>query len=161
MAEVVRRPLRLALLRVAGADRGATSVAASQTGFPAAHSASTVVLARSDTFADALSGTPLAVSKRGPLLLTSSTALSTATRQMQRVLPVGGTVYLLGGNSALSPAVASSVTALGFPIVRISGPDRFAPPAQVAGVLGNPATVFEADGTNFPDALSAGTAAAR
>ncbi len=119
------------------------------------------MLARSDAFADALSGTPLAVSKGGPLLLTSSTALSTAaSTELQRVLPVGGTVYLLGGTSALSPAVASSVAALGFTIVRIAGPDRFSTAAQVAGVLGNPAIVFEADGTNFPDALSAGTAAA-
>ena len=30
----------------------------------------------------------------------------------------------------------------------------------MAGLLGNPSTVFEADGTNFPDAISAGWAAA-
>ncbi|HEY0870664.1 MAG TPA: cell wall-binding repeat-containing protein, partial [Acidothermaceae bacterium] len=74
--------------------------------------------------------------------------------------PIGGTVYLLGGNSALAPAVASSVAALGFTTVRIAGPDRFTTAALVAAELGNPVTVFEADGTNFPDALSAGTAAA-
>jgi hypothetical protein len=44
--------------------------------------------------------------------------------------------------------------------VRIAGSDRFATAAQVAANLGSPTIVFEADGTNFPDALSAGSAAA-
>jgi len=151
----------LTLARIAGADRIATSVAASQTGFPTAHSAAAVVLARSDTFADALAGTPLAVGKHGPLLLTGSASLSSATSaEIQRVLAPGATVYVLGGISAVTPAVANAVAALGHPVVRISGPDRFATAAQVAAALGNPNIVFEADGTNFPDALSAGSAAA-
>ena len=45
-------------------------------------------------------------------------------------------------------------------MVRVSGNDRFATAVQVAALLGNPGTVFEADGTTFPDALSAGSAAA-
>ena len=119
------------------------------------------MLARSDTFADALAGTPLAVGKHGPLLLTSSAALSSATAtEIQRVLAPGATVYVLGGISAVTPAVANAVAALGYPVVRLSGPDRFATAVQVAGALGNPSIVFEADGTNFPDALSAGSAAA-
>lgn len=154
-------PSQLVLLRVSGADRVGTSVAASQTAFPAANTAQAVVLARSDGFADALAGTPLAVGKHGPLLLTGSGALSTATRaEILRVLAPGGTVYLLGGTSALSPAVASAVTALGHPVVRVSGTDRFATAVQVAGQLGNPTIAFEADGTTFADALSAGAAAA-
>jgi hypothetical protein len=149
------------LARIAGSDRIATSVAASQTGFPTTHSAAAVVLARSDTFADALAGTPLAVGKHGPLLLTSSASLSTATAtEIQRVLAPGATVYVLGGISAVTPAVANAVAALGHPVVRVSGADRFATAVAVASVLGNPNTVFEADGTNFPDALSAGSAAA-
>ena len=70
-------------------------------------------------------------------------------------------MYVLGGISAVSPAVANAVAALGHPVVRISGSDRFATASQVASTLGNPGTVFEADGTNFPDALSAGSAAAQ
>ena len=148
-------------MRVSGADRIATSVAASQTGFPVAHSAAAAVLARSDTFADALAGTPLAVGEHGPLLLTASATLSTATAaEIQRVLAPGATVYLLGGTSALSPSVANAVSGLGHPVVRISGSDRFATAVAVAGALGNPNIIFEADGTNFPDALSAGSAAA-
>jgi hypothetical protein len=151
----------LALVRVAGADRIATSVAASEAAFPTAHTAKVVILARSDTFADALAGTPLAVNQGGPLLLTSSTSLSAATSaELQRVLSPGDGVYLLGGTSALSPAVQSAVEALGHPVVRVAGANRFATAAQVAFELGSPTIVFEADGTNFPDALSAGAAAA-
>jgi hypothetical protein len=79
---------------------------------------------------------------------------------MERVLSPGDGVYLLGGTSAISTAVQNAVEALGHPVVRVAGANRFATAAQVAFELGNPTIVFEADGTNFPDALSAGAAAA-
>ena len=44
--------------------------------------------------------------------------------------------------------------------MRIGGSDRYATAVAVANVLGNPSTVFLATGINFPDALSAGPAAA-
>jgi len=154
-------PPPLTLLRVAGTDRVGTSVAAAQTAFPAAGSAAAVTIVRSDGFADALAGTPLAVAKHGPLLLTAPAALSPAvSTEIQRVLAPGGTIYLLGGTGALSPAVANAAAALGFPIVRIAGSDRFGTATLVANMLGPPSAIFEADGTTFADALSAGTAAA-
>lgn len=154
-------PPRLSLVRVSGADRIATSVAASQISFPAGGSATAVVLARADTFADALAGTPLAVAKGGPLLLTTSGALSAATAaEITRVLAPGGVVYLLGGTSALSTAVGDATVALGHPVVRFAGPDRFATAVAVAGGIGTASAVLEADGTTYADALSAGAAAA-
>ncbi len=54
------------LTRVAGADRVATSILISQTGFPTGRSATAVVLARADDFADALAGSPLAAQFVGP-----------------------------------------------------------------------------------------------
>jgi putative cell wall-binding protein len=146
--------------RVFGADRESTAVAASASAFPAAGSASAVVLARSDAFADALTGGPLAAVKHAPLLLTSPGALDATTKaEISRVLPTGGTVYLLGGTSALSDAVAAAVTAMGDVPLRFSGPDRFATAVAIADALGDPTTVFEASGVNFPDALSAVPAA--
>jgi hypothetical protein len=56
--------------------------------------------------------------------------------------------------------VASSVAGLGFVVIRYGGVDRFDTAAQIAGALGNPSTIFEATGLNFPDALAAGAAAA-
>jgi putative cell wall-binding protein len=135
-------------------------VAASKVSFPDAGTADAVVLARSDSFADALSGTPLAAASNGPLLLTGSAALDPAAKaEIQRVLPVGQTVYLLGGSAALSPSIASALTLLGYVVVRFSGADRYATAIAVAEGIGFADSVFEADGTNFPDALSAGSAA--
>jgi hypothetical protein len=146
--------------RLAGADRVATAIAVSQEEFAAPQSAPAVVLARGDEFADALTGGPLAVAKDGPLLLTSSGSLDPNTNaEISRVLAPGGTVYLLGGTSALSTAVQAEVAALGFTVARIAGSDRYGTAVAVAGALGNPTTVLEASGTDFPDALAAGPAA--
>ncbi len=146
--------------RSSGANRQATAVAVSASAFPSAGSASAVVLARADDFADALAGGPLAAAKHAPLLLTSSGSLDAVTSaEIQRVLPKGGTVYLLGGTSALSDAVANAITAIGDVPTRIAGTDRYATAVAIAAVMGNPTTVFEASGINFPDALSAVPAA--
>jgi hypothetical protein len=148
------------LTRVAGADRIATSVAASQVAYPGGNSASTVVLARDDDFPDALAGVPLAAHGHGPLLLTESASLSSATQtEISRVLAPGHTIYLLGGVAAISTAVETQLQALGYTVDRIAGADRFSTAVDIAKAIGDPSAVFEADGTNFPDALSAGSAA--
>jgi putative cell wall-binding protein len=120
------------------------------------------VLVRSDAFADALAGTPLAVAKQGPLLLTASDALDGRVQtELQRVLPSGSTVYLLGGTGALSQAVQDRVQAMGYNPVRLFGSNRFETAVAVADQgLGNPSVVFLTNGLNFPDALAAGPAAA-
>jgi putative cell wall-binding protein len=148
--------------RVAGPDRIATSIAASQDRFPAAGSAGAVVLAGDRTFADALAGTPLAAAKGGPLLLTSGVTLEPSVQaEIQRVLPAGGTVYVLGGASAISPAVTSTLGGLGYTVVRYGGADRFATARIVATEgLGDPSTIFLVAGLDFADGLAAGPAAA-
>ncbi|HZV27133.1 MAG TPA: cell wall-binding repeat-containing protein, partial [Acidothermaceae bacterium] len=149
------------LTRVAGADRIATSVRISEIGFPNKLSATAVVLARADDFADELAGGPLAARFQGPLLLTPSAGLTDAVRlEIQRVLAVGHTVYLLGGTDAISANVGTNLQALGYNPVRVDGTDRYDTAVKIANILGDPPTVFEVDGTNFPDGLSAGPAAA-
>jgi len=150
------------IVRVAGANRDATSVVSSQGRYPAAGSATAVVLASDANYPDALAGTPLAVSKHGPLLLTSPSVLSaTVSNEISRVLVKAGTVYLLGGTLALSSAVQSQVQALGYSVQRVAGSDRFATAVAIASVLGDPKTILEATGLDFADALSAGAAAAK
>jgi len=149
------------LTRVAGADRIATSVRISQVGFPNKSSATAVVLARADDFADELAGGPLAARFQGPLLLTPTAGLTDTVRtEIQRVLAVGHTVYLLGGTDAISATVGTDLQALGYTPVRVDGADRYDTAVKIANILGDPPTVFEVDGTNFPDGLSAGPAAA-
>jgi fibronectin-binding autotransporter adhesin len=148
--------------RLAGDDRIATAIAASKDSFPTTGSAASAVLARADAFPDALAGTPLAVAKHGPLLLTPSTTLDARTKaEIQRAVPTGGTVYLLGGTTAVSDAVKTALTGAGYTVVRYGGADRYATAVMIADQgLGNPANVLEASGQNFPDALAGGAAAA-
>lgn len=146
-------------VRIAGPDRVQTAV---QSSFFADGQAGAAVLARSDDYPDALGGAPLAAAKNGPLLLTSPTSLDPATlAEIQRVLPQGRTVYLLGGLGALSQSVEDSVKSAGYNTVRYAGADRFATALQIVQQgLGDPTDVFLTTGTNFPDALAAGAAAA-
>jgi hypothetical protein len=152
------------VVRLAGSTRIQTAIAISQNRFAAAGSAKAVVLARSDPgeYADALVGAALAAAKDGPLLLTPGSGLDPGTLiEIQRALSAGGTVYVLGGSGAISPAVGTALSTAGYTVVRYGGADRFATAAIVADQgLGDPTTVLEATGLNFPDALSAGAAAA-
>jgi putative cell wall-binding protein len=146
--------------RIAGASRYDTAVAASQDQFATAGSAKAVVITRGDTYPDALAGGPLAAKLGGPLLLTPSTSLLPAVQtELLRVLPKGGTVYILGGTSAISSSVEAAITELGFTIQRIAGADRFSTAVAIADAMGDPTTVFEATGLNYPDALAGGPAA--
>jgi hypothetical protein len=148
------------LTRVAGPDRVSTSIAASKAGFDANQSAVALVLARDDGFADALAGGPFAAQFHGPLLLTPSTGLTPELlTEIQRVLPRGHTIYILGGSGAISSDVDPQLQSLAFNPVRISGVDRYDTAIKIAQVLGDPPTVFEVDGTHFPDGLSAGPGA--
>lgn len=149
--------------RLSGTDRIATAIAVSQDEFPTMGAASAVVLTQgSGSFADALAGTPLAVAKGGPLLLNPTGALDSRVKtEIQRVLPGGKTVYLLGGPAALDPSIDAALRALGYDVVRYGGLTRYETAAIVADQgLGGPDNVLEATGLDFPDALAAGAAAA-
>lgn len=92
------------------------------------------VLASAERFPDALAGT--ALTGTGPMLLTPSGSLDDAVAaELQRVVPAGGTVFLLGGEAALSGAVESAVTALGFTPRRLAGPTRVHTAVEVARVV--------------------------
>ena len=150
--------------RIYGADAIATSIAISLAEFPASGSAKAVVLARSDFFADALAGGPLAASVGGPLLTTPGAPMSSALDprvqgEIQRVLPAGATVYILGGDLAISPQIDSTLQGLGYTIVRIAGSNEYATAVDIAQVLSDPSTIFEATGLTYQDALSAVPAA--
>jgi Peptidase A4 family/ell wall binding domain 2 (CWB2)/Putative Ig domain len=164
MISVTSAAAAVSVQRIYGTDAIGTSIAVSQAEFPANGSAQAVVLARSDFFSDALAGGPLAARVGGPLLITPGASLSTSLdprvqAEIQRVLPVGRTVYILGGDLALSPDIDATLEGLGYPVVREGGADEYATAVDIAEALGNPRTIFEATGLAFPDALSAVPAA--
>ncbi len=149
------------VVRVAGEGRVQTAVALSQRAFSGG--ASRAVLARADAFADALSATALAAEVGGPVLLTGSERLDDSTRQELRRLEVDS-VYLVGGDQALSPRVEADVAAAGLATARLAGDTRFATAGAVAGevvALGGPVDqVIVARADQFADALTAGNVAA-
>jgi putative cell wall-binding protein len=153
-----------ALDRVAGADRVETAARISQDAFRAADT-DTIVLARSDDYADALAGAPLAAQEGAPVLLTPRTALSDWVQIEIERLGVEQ-VILLGGEAALSAEVADQVAGLGVEVQRIAGDNRFDTAALVAAELDDWDTALVVEGANpdpgrgWPDAVSAAPYAA-
>lgn len=154
--------------RYAGDDRYLTSSAASQmlwadtTGDTTSRrQAKAVVLASGAGFADALAGVPLAAYRQGPLLLTEPTGLTKTTEdEIKRVLPAGATVYVLGGQAAVSPAVDAQLRTDGYQVTRYAGKDRYGTSIRIAtSGLDNPASAIVVTGNDFADALAAGPAA--
>ena len=150
-----------ALTRVAGTDRYLTASAIAANAFSGT-TAANVVIARGDDFADALSGAYLAGLVGGPVLLTSTASVPQSTKD--RLTALGAkTVYLLGGTSAISSAVADDL-AKNYTVTRISGADRFETASKVAqqpntagiGTVAGAKTAIIASGEGFADALAAG-----
>ncbi|MGA2036640.1 MAG: cell wall-binding repeat-containing protein, partial [Acidimicrobiales bacterium] len=149
---------------IAGQTPIATAIQISKSEFPTSQSAGAVVLASSGSgsYSDAIAGGPLAAREGGPLLLTEPAPSSldpTVQTEIQRVLPTGKTVYILGGTLALSASIDTTLQDLGYQTSRLSGSDGAATAVAIAGMLGDPSTIFEATYTSFTDALSAVPAA--
>ncbi len=135
-------------------------VGISQNSFP--DRAEAVVLAQGDDFPDALAGVPLAYEKGGPLLLTRSDKLPDETaHEIDRLLKEGDTVYVLGGEEAISADVADELDAMNYGVERLAGEGRFDTAVKIAEeVADNPAEVFLTTGLDFPDAVAASGPAA-
>ncbi|NUP53661.1 MAG: hypothetical protein HOW97_41025 [Catenulispora sp.] len=150
--------------RDAGADRVGTGIAISQQRWTTGGSAKAVVLATSLNYPDALSGGPLAAKKGGPLLLTDGSSSRLDPRvltEIQRVLPHGGAVHVLGGDSAMNPGIVDQLKSLGYAITQYKGSDRADTALKVArDGMGSPHHVVLATGAGFADALAAGPYAA-
>jgi len=146
--------------RIAGGDRFETSVRISEAVYPAG--ASTVFLASGAAFPDALAAGSVAASQRAPILLTFPGTIPEVVRsELVRLRP--SRIVVVGGPNAVSEdVVAQARTATGATVVRTSADDRYGTAAAISASAfpSGAATVFVANGTDFPDAL-AGAAAAR
>lgn len=121
--------------RVAGASRLETAADVSRRTYP--DGSDTVVLARADTYPDALAGGPLAFREGAPILLSSSEELSAeAAAEIDRL---GATrAIVLGGADALSEDVESALTdrTSVTEVERVAGSDRYATAVAIARRLG-------------------------
>ncbi|PPK93095.1 putative repeat protein (TIGR01451 family) [Kineococcus xinjiangensis] len=152
--------------RLGGPDRVTTGVTVTRDAFPAPRAATAAVLATSARFADSIGGARLAGHLRAPLLLNPAEELHPAVaEELRRVVTPGGTVYLLGGESALSAQVHAAVERLdgGYRIVRVGGADRYETATAIAERLrahGDRGPAYLASGTDFPDGLTVAALAA-
>lgn len=152
-----------AVVRFGGADRIGTAISAAKAAYgpEMGMHAQIVVLSRDDNYADALAGNALAAQKHGPLLLTGSDLDPRVADTITGILPKGSTVYLLGGESALRTTVSDKIRSLGYTPKRLGGNDRFQTAVAIAKEISPaPHTVMVATGKDYPDALTAGAAAA-
>ncbi len=113
---------------------------------------------------DAVASGALAASPdRLPTLLTAHDSLPKATAQGLKDLGARK-VLLIGGESAILPAVERRIRDLGYPVERIAGTSRYETSVELAenALARNPhdeRQVVFATGSNFPDALAAGALA--
>jgi putative cell wall-binding protein len=151
--------------RLSRSDRFGTSVRISEEAFAEDGSAAAVLLARGDSFADALAASSLTLVEDAAVLLTTPTAIPPVVlAEVQRVLAPAGTVYVFGGESAVGPEVVATLEALGLRVVRIAGVDRIDTSVQIARfLLARGVEIDEvvlAGAGSFPDALAIGPYAA-
>lgn len=163
--EPVRGEVRItrhALERLAAiGDPVADAIELSRAAFPETGTAVSAVLARADVFADAMAGGPLA-GDQGPLLLTGPAQLDArVAEELDRILPESATVYVLGGDLALGPAVTDALA--GREVLRVGGVERTDTAARIARLVversgTRTALVARADGGPAPwaDALAGG-----
>jgi cell wall-associated protease len=148
--------------RVAGATRVDTAIALSQRAYPSG--ATDVILARSDNYADALAAAPLAGAHGAPVLLTPSSALPGVVKD--EINRLGATTaWLVGGTSAISPSVESSVLTTSVDTThRIFGDDRYGTAGEIGKEVDttvNASTVYVASAKGFADAVAVSNLAAR
>lgn len=146
--------------RVAGGSLPDTAAAAARLGAP---TATTLVVATTADYADALAGAVLAQQENAALLLSDPDELSDAVAD--EVIRRGAdTAFLLGGEAALSSAVEEALEDMDVAVTRLAGPNRFATAGAVFDHLvageADPDRVIVVEGEHadpargWPDAIS-------
>lgn len=147
--------------RIAGVDRYATSAEVSEVAFP--NGSSRVVIASGSSFPDGLAASALAGDLDAPVLLVPSGGPLPSSTKAELTRLGATSARIIGGQAAVSAAVASELEAVGLTVSRIGGADRFDTAALVArrigadgiGAFDGLRTAFLATGATFPDALAA------
>lgn len=142
------------VMRVYGAERYETALAAADTMLEVtgAGKFDTIVVATGRDFADALAGSYLAAVKDAPILLVKDSKADMVGAYIAENLAENGTVYVLGGENAVSAATAAKLGN----VVRLSGADRYATNLAILAEAGvNGGEILVATGKNYADALSA------
>lgn len=154
------------LQRVSGPNRLGTAIETSRQLFPVADSAEGVILARQDTFPDALAASSLAGIVRAPILLNApGTGLDPLVHgEIDRLLTPGKPVFIIGGAAALSASIDAELGGV-YAVERLAGADRYETAIKIKE-RGDAARGFTvaaalfARGDSYADALSGSSYAA-
>jgi putative cell wall-binding protein len=153
-------PSSVTVSRTAGTDRYATAAQISAENY--AKGVPVAYVASGQNFPDALSAVPAAASQGAPVLLVTSGVIPAPVEtELVRLAPQK--IVIVGGTGVISQTVAARLAALvpTAPIERIGGRDRWETSRLVGEVLGaaRSGRAYIVSGRNFPDALSAASAA--
>ena len=144
------------VVRLAGADRYATAVAAVTDAFPS--SVSDVMVATGAGFADALAGGGAASRANMPILLVQGNTIPAVTAtKLNQLGP--SRIWVLGGTASISAAVETQLHAYAGTVTRLAGDDRYETAVRISRQFFTSATgdhLWVATGALFPDALTAG-----
>lgn len=174
LARQVRRAVPSAAVeRLQGGDRFATAASLAREMDARGGDTGRVLLTLGDhpeagrSWADAVAVSGLAASHRHPVLLARPTSLPSATRSALAALAPRD-VVVAGGASGVADAVLDEVrrTVPGANVTRVAGPTRYGTSRAVVALDrrlrdGDTRAVHVVHGGNWPDALTAGPAAAR
>ena len=145
------------LQRIAGADRFETAAKIAEAKYPSG--SNTVIVARSDDFADGLAASVLAGALNAPVLLTKSNELPQATTDAIKKLGAKK-VIVLGSEVAISAEVEAALKNAAGEVERIGGADRIETAVKIAQKAKSSAEVaFVVNGWAYADAMTAGAAA--
>ena len=156
-ADALLQEKGLEVTRIAGADAPATAAAIAD----ALGTTGKAVLVNTERFADGISGAGLAAGRGWPILLAGEHDLPQATADALAAHKVT-TTYVVGGTAVIGDEVA----ALAPGATRLAGDDRYGTSVAVAEEIldlggRSLSRTYLATGWSYPDALTAGTLAAR
>jgi len=158
------------LERLAGPNRQITAVEISKRQF-AADGASIAIIYNGTSPIDALAAGPLSRTSGtsdGPLLplKNKDTLTPEVEAELDRVLPSGSMVYIIGGASAISKSIEQQIGDKGYVTRRLGGPDRFWTARVIADEIeakrgfAHVADMYFVNGYAIADALAAANKAA-
>jgi putative cell wall-binding protein len=155
------------VIRVGAHDRYETAVEISKKVFPDPQTAASVVLVNGERPVDALGAVPLAAQAHGSILFIKQDSIpALVSAEIQRVLPAGSTIYLIGGTAAIDEEQSITLLSYGYNVIRLAGSNRAQTAVAVAGTVkdlrqNRPHVAFIVSADAIADGLSVGPAAER
>lgn len=115
-----------------------------------------IVVASGDNYPDALTGGYLAGQRKAPILLVNSANETKVRNYITTNLAEGGTVYILGGTSAVSSRFEKNFEESDYSVKRLSGKDRYATNMAILNEVGiSSDEILISNGASYADSLSA------